>query len=102
MFGGQSKSLPKEQRHVNRRDHYLLFCMVDNTIGPVKKRSDAKLYDSEIVTIVLVYSLRGSLYRHFYYRCLFPNLPSLAYLLRLFKRCAQSTDALARNLHTPC
>ncbi|KAB8144316.1 transposase [Chloroflexia bacterium SDU3-3] len=76
-----------------------LFCMVDDTIGPVEKRSDAKLHDSEIVTIALVFSLRGGLYRRFYrwlnhnYRFLFPNLPSLSRLLRVFKRCAQYTDA---------
>jgi len=28
-----------------------LFCSVDDLIGPVKKRSDAHLHDSEIVTI---------------------------------------------------
>lgn len=75
-----------------------LFCMVDDRLGPVKKRSDAKLSDSEIVTIALVFSLRGGQYRRFYrwmqanYGYLFPNLPEVSRLLRLFKRCAHYTD----------
>ena len=36
-----------------------LFCSVDDIIGPVKKRSDAHLHDSEIVTIGLLFSLKG-------------------------------------------
>lgn len=75
-----------------------LFCMVDDRIGPVNKRSDAKLHDSEIVTIALIFSLRGGQYRRFYrwlhanYSFLFPNLPELSRLLRVFKRCAYYTD----------
>src|SRR5262245_10236131 len=36
-----------------------LFCMVDNQIADVNKRSDAKLYPSEIVTIGLLFALKG-------------------------------------------
>lgn len=76
-----------------------LFCMVDDRLGPVNKRSDAKLYESEIVPIALVFSLRGGQYRRFYrwlhanYGCFFPNRPEVSRLLRLFKRCAHYTDA---------
>lgn len=84
-----------------------LFCMVDDRIGPVKKRSDTKLYDSEIVTIALVFSLRGGQYRRFYrwlhtyYGFLFPNLPDLTRLLRLFKRCAPSAPWSAAGRTAP-
>jgi len=66
-----------------------LFCSVDDLIGPVKKRSDAHLHDSEIVTIGLLFSLKGGRYRAFYrwlnanYRALFPKLPDVTRLLRL-------------------
>lgn len=75
-----------------------LFCMVDDKLGVVKKRGDAKLHDSEIVTIALLFSLRGGQYRPFYrwlrdnYGKLFPALPDVTRLLRLFKRCAHYTD----------
>ncbi|MFL5654948.1 MAG: hypothetical protein ACJ8CB_12345 [Ktedonobacteraceae bacterium] len=36
-----------------------LFCMVDDQLGRVNKRSDAHLYPSEIVTIGLLFNLSG-------------------------------------------
>ncbi len=42
-----------------------LFCMVDDRLGAVNKRSDAKLYDREIVTIGMLFSMRGGQYRPF-------------------------------------
>jgi hypothetical protein len=75
-----------------------LFCRVDDIIGPVKKRSDAHLHDSEIVTIGLLFSLKGGRYRAFYrwlkanYRALFPKLPDVTRLLRLLKSRAGYTD----------
>lgn len=75
-----------------------LFCMVDDQIGAVKKRSDARLHDSEIVTIGMVFALRGGQFRPFYrwflanYRSLFPNIPHLTRLLRLLRRCAAYAD----------
>ena len=75
-----------------------LFCMVDDRLGTVKKRADANLYDSEIVTIGMLFSLRGGQYRPFYrwfwanYLYLFPALPDFTRLLRLLKRCAHYTD----------
>ena len=75
-----------------------LFCIVDDRLGAVKKRSDASLYDSEIVTIGMLFSLRGGQYRPFYrwlvanYQFLFPSLPDLTRLLRLLKRCSHYTD----------
>ena len=75
-----------------------LFCMVDDVIGSVKKRSDAHLHDSEIVTIGLLFSLKGGRYRAFYrwlhanYRTLFPKLPDVTRLLRLLKSRAYYAD----------
>ena len=75
-----------------------LFCMVDDRIGNVKKRSDAHLHDSEIVTIGLLFSLRGGQYRPFYrwlkanHHSLFPKLPELTRLLRLLRRCGHYAD----------
>ena len=66
-----------------------LFCMVDDQLGNVNKRSDAHLYPSEIVTIGLLFSLKGGRFRAFYrwldqnYRAWFPALPERTRLRRL-------------------
>ena len=43
-----------------------LFCLVDDRMGKVEKRSDALLYPSELVTIGLLYALKGGFFRAFY------------------------------------
>jgi hypothetical protein len=43
-----------------------LFCLVDDRMGKMEKRSDAKLYPSELVTIGLLYALKGGFFRVFY------------------------------------
>lgn len=66
-----------------------LFCRVDNKLGNAKHPL-AKLYASEIVTLALLYSLKGCGQRRFWrwlirdYRPLFPKLPSRTRLFRLF------------------
>jgi len=40
-----------------------LFCLVDDRMGKVEKRSDAMLYPSELVTIGLLYALKGGFFR---------------------------------------
>src|SRR5258706_6585967 len=68
-----------------------LFCMVDDELGGVNKRSDAHLYASEIVTIGLLFSLKGGRFRAFYrwlvanYRAWFPALPERTRLQRLLR-----------------
>ena len=58
-----------------------VFIIVDDKMLDVKKRTDAHLYPSEIVTIGLIFSLKGGKYRPFYrwlkenYGHWFPNLP---------------------------
>ncbi|MFN8447729.1 MAG: hypothetical protein U0521_03810 [Anaerolineae bacterium] len=43
-----------------------LFCLVDDRMGKLPKRSDASLYPSEVVTIGLLYALKGGFFRAFY------------------------------------
>jgi hypothetical protein len=68
-----------------------LFCMVDDELGVVNKRSDAYLYRSEIVTIGLLFALKGGRFRAFYrwlnanYRDWFPALPERSRLQRLLR-----------------
>jgi len=66
-----------------------LFCMVDDKLGHVKKRKDANLHPSEIVTIGMLFSLKGVHFRPFYrwlkgdWQPLFPTLPERSRLERL-------------------
>lgn len=66
-----------------------LFCSIDNELGDVKKHPDAHLYPSEVVTIGVIYALKGNGYRAFYrwldanWRHLFPKLPDITRVLRL-------------------
>ena len=67
-----------------------LFCHVDDQMPDAKKHSQASLYPSEVVTIAILFALKGVGNRAFYrwlerdYRPLFPHLPSRTRLFRLF------------------
>ena len=67
-----------------------LFCRVDDKMLDAKKHSQASLYPSEVVTLALLFSLKGTGNRPFYrwlwknLRHLFPNLPDRTRLFRLF------------------
>lgn len=67
-----------------------LYCRVDERLHDVNKHSQAKLYPSEVVTLALLYGLKGSGVRAYWrwlirdYRPLFPHLPSRTRLFRLF------------------
>ena len=75
-----------------------LFLIVDERLGTIKKRADAKLYASEIVTIGLLFALKGGRYRAFYrwlaanYACWFPGLPELSRMHRLLEEHAELTE----------
>lgn len=82
-----------------------LFCIVDDELarvnpGHLAKRSDAHLYPSEIVTIGLLFALKGGRYRPFYrwlnanYRGFFPHLPDVTRLVRLLRDYAELADDL--------
>ncbi len=43
-----------------------LFCMVDDKLAHVNKRKNANSYPSEIVTIGILFTLKGVHYRAFY------------------------------------
>jgi hypothetical protein len=66
-----------------------LFCSIDDELRDVKKHPDALLHPSEVVTIGVIYALKGNGYRAFYrwlsenWGHLFPKLPEVTRLLRL-------------------
>src|ERR671933_1664996 len=68
-----------------------LFCIIDTELIAVKKQSQANLYPSEVVTLMLLFAAKGGRYRAFYrwilynYRSMFPNAPHYSRLLRLFR-----------------
>jgi hypothetical protein len=80
-----------------------LFCMVDDQLGAVNKRSDAHLYPSEIVTIGLLFALKGGRFRAFYrwlnanYRAFFLSLPERSRLQRLLRDHAEEVLPFLAN-----
>jgi hypothetical protein len=76
-----------------------LFCRVDAVMLHAPKHPQAKLYPSEIVTLALLFALKGVGPRRFYrwllrdYRSLFPNLPHRTRLFRLFATHADWSEA---------
>ena len=81
-----------------------VFCIVDDELQPVKKRPDAHLYASEIVTIGLLFTLKGGRFRAFYrwldanYRAWFPKLPERSRLQRLLADNAELADYFLADL----
>ena len=67
-----------------------LFIRVDTTMAEVPKHPQAQLYPSEVVTLALLFALKGVGPRAFYrwiannYRDWFPGLPERTRLFRLF------------------
>ena len=67
-----------------------LFCRVDDMMLEAEKHTQANLYPSEVVTLALVFALKGAGNRAFYrwlkrdYGHLFPQLPDRTRLFRLF------------------
>ena len=67
-----------------------LFCRVDDAMTDVPRHSQAKLTPSEIVTLALLWALKGTGQRAFWrwvtrdYQPLFPHLPHRTRLFRLF------------------
>ena len=66
-----------------------LFMRVDSVIGDLDKHPDAHLHPSELVTLGLLFALKGTGSRAFYrwlsnnYRHWFPKLPERTRLFRL-------------------
>ena len=67
-----------------------LFARIDDLMVGVKKHSQASLYPSEVVTIAILFALKGVGNRPFYrwlkrdYLAMFPNLPVRTRVFRLF------------------
>jgi len=65
-----------------------LFCRVDDQLGHLEQHSQGQLHPSEIVTLGLLYALKGRGQRAFYrwlvanHQALFPGLPSRSRLFR--------------------
>ena len=81
-----------EVRAVTTEDFIIsLFCLVDDRLGALEKRPDAKLYPSELVTIGLLYALKGGFFRAFYrwlkrdFEGLFGQLPERTRLHRALR-----------------
>jgi hypothetical protein len=68
-----------------------LFCQVDDQMVDVPKHPNAKLYPSEVVTLALLFAIKGVGGRAFYrwltrdYHAWFPQVPERTRLFRLFK-----------------
>lgn len=66
-----------------------LFCVVDDSMGKIAKHPQARLWPSELVTIGLLFALKGGYFRAFYrwlkrdYDALFGGLPERTRLQRL-------------------
>ncbi len=67
-----------------------LFCRVDDVMHNARKHTQASLYPSEVVTLAILFALKGVGNRAFYrwlcrdYKALFPKLPDRTRLFRLF------------------
>jgi hypothetical protein len=68
-----------------------IFCYVDDQMGDIAKHPQAKLYPSELVTIGILFALKGNHFRAFYrwlkrdYNELFGGLPDRTRLQRALK-----------------
>jgi len=75
-----------------------LFCRIDDVMVLEPKHPQANLYPSELVTLGMLFALKGVGERAFYrwltrdYRPLFPHLPERTRLFRLFKAHRAWTD----------
>ncbi len=71
-----------------------LFCRVDDVMQDLPKHSQSSLYPSEVVTLGLLFAIKGVGNRAFYrwikrdHLSLFPHLPERTRLFRLFAAAA--------------
>src|SRR5688500_437196 len=76
-----------------------LFCRVDDAMPQGRKHRQAALYPSEVVTLGLLFALKGVGNRAFFrwlardWRPVFPHLPERTRLFRLFKTHRAWTDS---------
>ena len=78
----------------------LIFCAVDDGLGKVPKERNARLYPSEVVTIGILFALKGGHFRAFYrwlkrdWDGLFGGLPDRSTLQRQLHAQQQHADKL--------
>jgi hypothetical protein len=78
----------------------LIFCAVDDGLGFVAKERNASLYPSEVITIGILFALKGGRFRAFYrwlkrdWDGLFGGLPDRSALLRQLRRHEKRADQL--------
>ncbi len=78
----------------------LIFCAVDDGLGKLPKERNARLYPSEVVTIGILFALKGGHFRAFYrwlkrdWDGLFGGLPDGTALLRQLRRYQVRADQL--------
>jgi hypothetical protein len=92
--------------HVNCTQDFVieLFCHVDQALVDLTKRSDALLWPSEIVTLAILFVLKGRSERGFYRwarRDLLAFFPALPERTRLFRLFAAHRDWAERFLADP-
>src|SRR5437870_3716495 len=84
-----------------------LFCRVDDQMADIPKHSQAKLHPSEVVTLALLFSIKGVGNRAFYrwlsnnHRPEFPTLPERTRLFRLFRLFATHKEWADRFMADP-
>src|SRR5258706_1714828 len=77
-----------------------IFYHVDNGLGQIAKDPCAKLYPSEVVTIGILFALKGGYFRAFYrwlkrdFDCLFDGLPDRTNVMRQMREYQSLTDLL--------
>jgi hypothetical protein len=78
----------------------LIFCAVDNGLEFMAKERNAKLYPSEVITIGILFALKGGRFRAFYrwlrrdYDALFGGLPERPALQKQRQRHEHHADQL--------
>ena len=83
-----------------------IFCAVDYAMLKVRKVPQAKLYPSEVVTIGILFALKGGHFRAFCrwlrrdYAALFGGLPDRTTLLRQLRAQQYQADALLSDAST--
>jgi hypothetical protein len=81
-----------------------LFCLVDDRLGPARRHPQARLWPSELVTIGLLFALKGGSFRGFYrwlerdHAALFGGLPERTRLLRALRAHQRATARFPADL----
>ena len=81
-----------------------LFCRVDDVMKDIAKHNQAKLYPSEVVTLAMLFALKGVSNRAFYrwaHRDLLPLFPLMPERTRLFRLFAAHKEWTNRFLAEP-